>query len=229
MQPYFFPYIGYFQLMNIVDEFIIYDNIQYTKKSWINRNRILINGRDSYFTIPLKKDSDFLDIRDRVLSETWNREKFKMLNRIREIYRKAHHFESVFPLIERSLSYSDTNLFKFILHSLQEVRTYLEIETPLRISSHVPVNHSLKAEKRVLAICKQRNVKTYINPIGGIDLYSRAEFRKEGIELFFLKSNNLEYRQFSNNFVPSLSIIDVLMFNPRQLVIDFLKHNYELV
>src|SRR4030042_5533275 len=93
MQPYFLPYIGYFQLMNAVDEFVIYDNIEFSKKGWINRNRILVNGKDSYITIPLKKDSDYLDVRDRYLAETWSSEKIKMLKRIIGSYRKAPRFD----------------------------------------------------------------------------------------------------------------------------------------
>src|SRR5689334_1147970 len=102
MQPYFFPYIGYFQLMNAVDEFVVYDNIEYTKKGWINRNRILEDGTDSYITIPLKKDSDYLDVRDRRLAESWPTEKRKMLNRIIQSYRKAPYFNSVYPMIEKT-------------------------------------------------------------------------------------------------------------------------------
>ena len=82
MQPYFFPYIGYFQLMNAVDEFVVYDNIEFTKKGWINRNRILVNGKDAFITISLKKDSDYLDVRDRYLADSWSSDRVKMLNRM---------------------------------------------------------------------------------------------------------------------------------------------------
>ncbi len=78
MQPYFFPYIGYFQLINTVDEFVVYDNIEFTKKGWINRNRILVNGKDEYITLPIKKDSDFLHVKDRFLAETWSKDSAKM-------------------------------------------------------------------------------------------------------------------------------------------------------
>ena len=90
MQPYLFPYIGYFQLMNAVDEFVIYDNIEFTKKGWINRNRILVNGRDSFITVPLKKDSDYLDVRDRYLADSWPSERVTILYRIKQSYRRRH-------------------------------------------------------------------------------------------------------------------------------------------
>src|SRR2546425_10536248 len=99
MQPYFFPYVGYFQLMNAADLFVVYDNIKYTKKGWINRNRILQNGKDVVFSIPLRKDSDSLHIRNREISADFK--KAKLLNQIREAYRRSPHFERTFSLVER--------------------------------------------------------------------------------------------------------------------------------
>jgi hypothetical protein len=116
MQPYFFPYIGYFQLVNAVDEFVIYDNIEFTKKGWISRNRILVNGVDTYISLPLKKDSDYLHVKDRYLADTWDIERKKMLNRITESYRKAPYFKETYEVIEKCILYEDRNLFKFILH-----------------------------------------------------------------------------------------------------------------
>ena len=133
MQPYFFPYIGYFQLMNAVEEFVIYDNIEFTKKGWINRNRILVKGKDSYITLPLKKDSDYLDVRDRYLSEIWSNEKRKILNRLTTSYKKSAYFDLVFHILERCLSFEEQNLFKFILNSLDQIKKYLEIETSIFI------------------------------------------------------------------------------------------------
>ena len=110
MQPYFFPYIGYFQLINCVDKFVVYDNIEYTKKGWINRNRILQNSKDSYISIPLKKDSDFIHICERKITDSWPKERMKILNRIHNSYRKAPHFSAVEPLIENILNYQTHNL-----------------------------------------------------------------------------------------------------------------------
>lgn len=228
MQPYFFPYIGYFQLMNAVDEFVVYDNIEFTKKGWINRNRILVNGSDAFITLPLKKDSDFLHVKDRYLAETWEADKKKMLNRIRESYRKAPYFNEAFSTIEACILYPDTNLFRFIFNSLNELKKYLEINTNLIISSGIPANHELKSEQKVLAICKELNATTYINPIGGTSLYDAERFRQEGISLHFLKSDTISYIQFENEFVPWLSIIDVMMFNNKEEVQSLLNNKYTL-
>jgi hypothetical protein len=214
MQPYFFPYIGYFQLIHAVDEFVIYDNIEYTKKGWINRNRILVNGSDSYITLPLKKDSDHLHVKDRSLAEAWPTHRRKILNMVRGAYCKAPYFDSVYPAVERAMPESESNLFGCLLVSLQTIRDYLGIETPLVISSTIPIDHHiLKAEQKVLAICKARGASEYVNPIGGTGLYDTGQFGRENIQLHFLQSNDITYRQYTDTFVPSLSILDVLMFS----------------
>ena len=211
MQPYFLPYLGYFQLISAVDEFVIYDNIQYTKKGWINRNRLLKNGADQLFTIPLKSDSDYLDIRDRQISSDFRRD--KLLNQISEAYRKAPYFLNILALMTDIVNCEDHNLFSYIYHSIVEVCRYLEITTPMRVSSSINMDHSLKSEDRVIATCQAIGASQYINPIGGVTLYSHAHFRAAGVDLSFLRSTGREYRQFDGSFVPSLSILDVLMFN----------------
>lgn len=228
MQPYFFPYIAYFQLINAVDEFVIYDNIEFSKKGWINRNRILVNGKDSYITLPLKKDSDYLDVRDRYLAEIWSFEKNKMLNRIIESYRKSPNFDFVYPIIENCIMFEEYNLFKFVLNSLNLIREYLEIRTSFLIASTISIDHELKAEEKVIEICKARKANMYLNPIGGIQLYRKDDFKDEGIDLHFLKTNDIRYKQFNNDFVPSLSIIDVMMFNSKDKIQEMLN-NYELI
>ena len=144
MQPYFLPYIGYFQLINAVDVFVIYDNIEFTKKGWINRNRILMNGKDDFFTVPLKKDSDFLDVNQRVLAETFTKDKAKIIGKITELYQKAPHFNEVFPLIEAVFNTNQKNLFDFIFHSVKVIMQYLEIKTEIVVSSSININHSIK-------------------------------------------------------------------------------------
>lgn len=214
MQAYFMPYIGYFQLIEAVDEFIIYDNIQYTKKGWINRNRILVNGTDQYITLPLKKDSDFLDIRDRFLAETFD--PGKLLRQIETAYHKAPYFPEVYALLETIISCPDRNLFQYIYHSVVNVCEYLGICTPIIISSHLKCDHTLKSQERVIAICKERQCGRYINAIGGMQLYHAEDFAKENMELCFIETEKIEYPQFQNDFLPSLSIIDVMMFNSKE-------------
>ena len=228
MQPYIFPYIGYFQLMNAVDEFVVYDNIEFTKKGWINRNRILANSTDSFITIPLKKDSDYLTVKERYLADTWLVERKKILNKINESYKKAPCFNNVYPIVEQCLLFNDINLFRFILNSIEVIKRYLSISTSLIISSSLNIDHNLKAEKKVVEICKIREADTYINAIGGTALYNKDDFKQQGIKLCFLKTGNINYRQFNNDFIPHLSIIDLMMFNSID-EIKLMLNNYELV
>ena len=228
MQPYFLPYIGYWQLINAVDKFVIYDNIQYTKSGWIRRNRILLNGKDFMISLPVKKDSDFLDIKDRYLSDNFLNEKNKIKNQITAAYRKAPYFKLVMPIIERILDNEEKNLFLYLYNSILLVKEYLNINTELIISSSINMNHTLKSQDRVLEICKQLKADHYINPIGGTKLYDKEEFKKHGIKLSFLKTDDIIYKQFDNEFIPNLSIIDVMMFNSRETINEFLN-KYSLI
>jgi hypothetical protein len=227
MQPYFFPYVGYFQLISCVDQFVVYDNIQYTKKGWVTRNRFLQNGKDALFSLPIKASSDFLDIRDKRISSDFSHDKF--LNRMREAYRRAPLFEQVFPLLERIVRQDESNLFNYLFNSISEVCRYLAIDTEIVVSSQLPIDHSLPGKDRVLAICRLLGADVYVNPIGGQALYMKAEFAARGIGLQFLKSTNREYRQFNEAFVPWLSIIDVMMFNPLPEMRSRLASDYELL
>lgn len=227
MQPYFFPYIGYFQLIQTADLFVVYDNIQYTKKGWINRNRFLLDGVDQLFSIPLKNAAEGLNVVDRQIAADFRSD--KLLNRLREAYRHAPHFDCVFPMVENCVLQQESNLFKYIYRSLRETCDYLGIETELLISSSVPIDPALTGMEKVIALCQQLRAETYINPIGGQALYAREDFRACGIELQFLKSKPYSYPQFNRTFVPWLSIIDVMMFNHVGDIKNYLASGYELI
>ena len=227
MQPYFLPYIGYFQLIAAVDLFVVYDNIKYTKKGWINRNRLLQNGADAVFSLPLKKDSDVLDVRERELSADFNRQ--KLLNQFIGSYRGAPYFEQGIELAREIVMSDETNLFRYLHASIVATCKYLDIGTRIEISSHVPADHELKGEDRVLSICTACNADTYINTIGGLELYSRERFAGQNIALQFIRSKPFEYRQFGAPFVPWLSMIDVIMFNPVDEIKSSLLTQYELI
>jgi WbqC-like protein family len=227
MQPYFLPYIGYYQLIAGVDVFVMYDNIKYTKKGWINRNRILRNGADATFSLPLKKDSDSLDVVQRELATDFNRD--KLLNQFKGAYARAPYFASTFALLERIVHHEERNLFRYIHYANLSVCAHLGVTTETRVSSQIPIDHSLRGEDRVITLCKALGVDTYINAIGGMELYSRDEFRARGIELKFIKSRPFEYAQFGEGFVPWLSIVDVMMFNSRDQINKYIIRGYALL
>ena len=228
MQPYFFPYLGYFQLINLVDEFIIYDNAQYIKNGWIHRNRIFTNNEVKYISLSLKKDSHFLKINQRYLSDNWSVDRKKILNQIIESYKKAPQFEIVIPLINKCLFAQENNLNDFLLHSLREISSFLSIHTKITLSSSIVMDQNLAKDEKLFTLCKAKSATFYINSSGGVDLYNKEKFNHYKIKLQFLKSNQKKYTQFSNNFIPSLSIVDVLMFNTLEDV-KIMLDNYELV
>jgi hypothetical protein len=228
MQPYFLPYIGYWQLINAVDKFVVYDNIEYSKKGWINRNRFLQNGKDELFTIPLKKDSDYLYIRDRYLSDNIEAEQKKILRRFENAYRKAPYYEEGIVLLKNCLLFDEMKLFQYIFNSIKTVCAYLDIKTKLVVSSELEMDHSLRKEQRVIATCKALEATDYINPIGGIDLYNKQGFIKQDLNLYFQQVKPYSYTQFDNEFVPHLSIVDVVMFN-NKAELNFIINGMELI
>lgn len=226
MQPYFLPYVGYFQLIAAVDVFVVYDRIKYTKKGWINRNRLLREGADAMFSLPLKNDSDSLDVVDRQLAADFDRR--KLLNQFTGAYARAPHFDECFTLLERIVQFDDSNLFRFLHHSIFETCAFLELSTEIRVSSTIDVDPQLKGQDKVIALCRALKADTYINPSGGTDLYSREDFGAQGVDLRFLRALPFEYAQFGKPFVPWLSIVDVLMFNPLATARDRIANHYEL-
>jgi hypothetical protein len=230
MQPYIFPYIGYFQLIKLVDKFVIHDDVQWIKGGWINRNRILINGEAQYFTIPIRKGSNYLNINQREISPNFNAHKKKILRQIESAYKKAPYFEEVFSLTKRVFSNKETNISKFNVNALLECCDYLSIDTPVVFSSDLNKNNDLTGQDRVININIVLGSTNYINPIGGgMSLYSKKNFSDNGIVLNFLKTRNVTYRQYKNNdFVPFLSIIDVMMFNSREEISSLLGE-YDLI
>lgn len=223
MQPYFLPYLGYFQLIKAVNIFVVYDNVKYTKKGWINRNRILLNGRDALFTIPLVGSSDFLTVRQKHIACEYDNKKVKMLARIQYAYRKAPYFKNIYPVVEMIFNYNNKNLFDFVFHSIRVILELLEIKTSLVVSSTLLIDHQSRGVNKVLAICNSLQADTYINPIGGTDLYTGKEFKNSGIDLYFHHMEVVPYEQACGTFISHLSIIDVLMHNSLDHVNNMLE------
>lgn len=209
MQPYFMAYIGYFQLMKAVDKYVVYDDVNYIKGGWINRNNILMDGEAKLFSISLRGASP-----NKLFSEIEILDDFKKFERtLQGCYAKAPFFADTMALMQRIFAYPDRTLSLFLMNSYKEILSYLDIDTELILSSEINKNSALKGQDKVIDICKSVDAATYINAIGGQSLYSKEEFADNNISLQFLKSDSVAYKQFKNDFVPNLSIIDVLMFN----------------
>lgn len=244
MQPYFFPYIGYFQLISSVDKFIVYDDLNFIKKKWINRNRILIRNSGPHFiSVPVSDKSSARKISETLIDNSWNwRDKLKKT--IRMNYKKALMFNEVFPLVEQLIDFKTDRLAEFNFNLISSICQHVHIKTmivqgssdyhdleqkltdPEFISGSYP-GYDVKTA-RILEICKMSKASSYYNAPGGMSLYSPRDFSAHGIELKFVKTCPLEYRQFSPEFIPDLSVIDVLMYNSSG-EISLLMTNYELV
>ena len=227
MQPYIFPYIGYYQLISTVEKFVIYDDVNYINKGWINRNNLLINGKAGLFSVPLKDASQNRLINEIELANEpgW---KTKFLKTIEHAYKKAPYYQPVLQLINNVIDRDVSNINQLASLSLRTVCDYLAISTTFIQTSSQYNNNHLKAQNRILDICKIEKTDHYINPIGGIEIYSKEFFEASGIKIDFLKTCGIEYKQFANEFVPNLSILDVLMFNSVQEVQQLLTQ-YQLV
>jgi hypothetical protein len=210
MQPYFFPYIGYWQLIHAVHRFVIYDDVNYIKGGWVNRNRILINGGPAYITVPLHHPSPFRRICDTTLqpSTSWRDSQVRMLE---TTYRRAPRFAVVFPVVERLIRHETDSLPEYLAYQLRTLAAFMGIETEFVSSSRRYANSNLPGQARLLDICCREGATTYINPAGGRELYDPSAFRTFGIDLRFIVMRSFQYRQRSKGFVPRLSIIDALM------------------
>jgi hypothetical protein len=227
MQPYFFPYIGYFQLIANSDVFVIYDDVNFIKKGWINRNTILVNNTPYLFSIPLQNVSQNKLINEIFISDL-DKWKTDLLKTISLSYKKAPFYQDVYPLIEKIISFDELNLALYIQNSLQNLCEYLNLNTKLIMSSEIVKNNDLRGENKIIDICLQLGANQYINAIGGIELYIQDNFQVKNIDLKFIKSENIIYKQFKNEFKPWLSIIDVIMFNNVHDVKQILNQ-YELI
>jgi WbqC-like protein family len=229
MQPYLFPYIGYFQLIKTVDIFVFYDDVNYIKKGWVNRNRILVNKKEFTFSVPLNKISQNITIRETYINlETFESWKEKIIQTLLYNYKKAPFFSEVNELINSILNKKYATISDLAIESIIATSEYLGFKTTFFTSSERYENRDLERQERLIDICNKENASDYINALGGNELYDKKSFKEKGIELSFIKTLPIEYKQFNNDFVPWLSIIDVLMFNSIEEVEEMLD-KYELV
>lgn len=213
MQPYFFPYLGYWQLMNAVDTYVMLDDVSFIKRGWINRNQIKGPNGPLKVDIQIRDISQNKNINEHTLfrDEKHNAKMFKTLEMC---YHKAPYYADTMALIQRVMNCGEENLARFLAFGIREIARYLGMNTNFYFSSELEKDNSLKAQDRILEICSVLGADTYINAIGGRELYHAEDFEKRGMKLYFLKMDeDIVYEQGKGEFLPSLSIIDVMMYN----------------
>jgi hypothetical protein len=227
MQPYFFPYIGYWQLINAVEKYVICDDVNFIKGGWINRNRILINSESKFINLRMHNASQnkLINQIEVLGNSVYNRE---LLKTLKICYKKAPHYKDVFPIIESIIKLDEKNLARYLELLIRRICEYLSINTDFIISSTITKNKDLRCQDKIIEICKILGADEYLNAIGGEALYSPQDFAAQGIQLKFLNTGEIRYQQFKNEFVPNLSIIDVMMFNEPEKI-NAMLDDYELV
>ena len=215
MQPYFMPYIGYFQLMKAVDKYVVYDDVNYIKGGWANRNHILINGEKEMFTVTLQKASQNKLFNEIVIGDDFK----KLMKTLQMNYSRAINFDQTMVLMERIISFPNKQLAVFIANSFREILSHLSVETEILMSSEIPKDNSLRGKDKIIQICEILGADTYYNAVGGKNLYDQEEFREHGITLNFVDSLPQVYSQLhTREFVSGLSMVDVLMNNTKDEV-----------
>lgn len=209
-------------MLNAVDKFVLLDDVNFIMRGYINRNSILMNGKAHLFSLPLEKPSQNKLIKDTKIKFT-QKDKENFLKTITLAYKKAPFYDNFFPIFKDIVENTDEDLTNYIKYSFEQVKKYLGLATEIIVSSQIEKNDSLHAQDRIIEINKQLGATHYINAIGGMELYSKEHFKKEGIELYFIKMNEVSYKQFKNKFVPNLSMIDILMFNSKDETKELLK------
>lgn len=228
MQPYVFPYIGYFQLLDAVDSFVFYDDVSFIKRGWINRNSILINGQRHLFSIPCSRPNYNVPINKvSVDYNTFDSQKF--LQTIRHGYSKAIFFEPIYALLEDFLNIKYSSIGEMASQSIIAVSSFLGLNKSYYSSARdFPDIKGFNKADRLINITKALNQQRYVNASGGRELYSKDYFHRNGIDLIFVEPRFVSYSQLTNNFIPGLSIIDCLMNCSREVVVE-LVNNRNLV
>ncbi|MDB2310622.1 WbqC family protein [Opitutales bacterium] len=218
MQPYFLPYLGYFQLMASVDKFVVYDDVSYIKSGWINRNNIKVQGKASLITIPLQNGRSGVPICDVQIAgkrEFWSK---KMLRTVAESYSKASKYDVIFPMFEAWMTAEIAGISELNVRILGDICEYVGLKAEIVPTSKIYSNSNLSSVDRVLDICDREGATHYINAIGGRELYSQDVFKDKGFELSFLKPGLSPYSQGKMDFIPGLSILDIMMHNSAESV-----------
>jgi hypothetical protein len=222
MQPYLFPYAGYFQLIAVVDKFVFYDDVNFIKNGWINRNRLFLASDVRYFTVPLLGASPFKKINEVAVvpGNVWQK---RIIDTVRQSYSKAPFFKEVNSLVSEIIFLNENKIGNLAKTSVMAVCNYLDINTQFVMTSAAYENSDMSGAARIIDICHREKSQLYFNLSGGKNLYSKDSFESENIELNFVGNEPIRYQQLSNEFHSGLSIIDVLMFNDKKTVSEMLR------
>lgn len=241
MQPYFFPYIGYFQLIQAADKMILYDLVTYRKASWINRNRLIDRSKKAItsFGVPVQKFRFGTLVRDIRINQTTDWPAY-IGRLIYYNYKKAPQFDTVYPLVKELLTFETDSIHEFNSNAIKQLASFINIDTEITHEN----THYIKLEeelalmelhdlsnvksRRIIEICRREGSPHYLNPSGGQALYQRSTFLDAQMGLSFVKSGEISYKQFIEPFTPNLSILDVLMHNSKEQVQQYIN-NYSLV
>lgn len=219
MQPYFMPYIGYFQLIAAVDKYVVFDDVNYIKRGWAARNNLIIGGEKRMFHIELSEASQNKHFNEIIIKDDFT----KLRKTLQMNYSKAAYYHPTMELMENIFSYEDKRLSHFIANSFRQILSYLSINTEIVMSSDIKKDNSLRGQEKILEICKLLDADTYYNAIGGQELYDRQIFEHNAIKLGFIRTLFDPYPQFSKEFVPALSMIDILMMNSKEGILNLLS------
>lgn len=229
MQPYFLPYIGYFSLIHEADQFIILDTVQFQRKSWITRNRILNqSGGSTYVNVPVKKAPLETSIKEIGINHEMDW-KTKLFNQL-FVYKKAPYYEQTINILERALNKNNNTITELNKNLLVEICNYLHLACEIKVFSEMglAIEEVHAADEWALNISKELNAIEYINAPGGVSFFDRQKYEASHIQLKFIKNNLSAYKQFHLDFEPGLSIVDVMMFNSIEEIHEILA-DYEEV
>lgn len=198
MQPYFYPYAGYFRLLAEADLFVIYDCVQFPRRGWVHRNRLPDQtGQPQWITLPLQKCPQTTRIRDLCFqtcdgTQWWHTQ----LQRFPQL--------QALPLQhQQQLCEFDQSVTDYLIQHLRYAATALQIECPMCCSSELDIDPTLRAQDRIIAICQALHATQYLNAPGGRDLYDTASFAQAGLQLCFLDDYQGDYcsmlQQLSHN------------------------------
>ena len=226
MQPYFFPYIGYFSLIQNTEHFIFFDTPQYIRKGWINRNRIIGgNGKDIYFTVPVEKVERDTAIRNVPISykDDWRE---KMMGQLTIYKKRAPYYQNVTELVRSVITPDYRNISELAIASIKKTCEFIDMKLECDIYSEMslPEFTVKEPDEWALYITKYTGYDTYVNPPGGKTFFKQEKYKNEGIELQFLSQELIPYRQRTKEFIPGLSIIDVLMFCTPDEIKEMMDH-----